>query len=85
MWQELLLEPMTDRRRQCRGRNGFFDGSRIFVVKTEQSGTLPAEVLVEVYSSKVGRDAPIRISLTPEDARKLGEILRGEDEWQPCS
>jgi len=72
MIKELKLTPPIETRRQSRGRNGFFNAYSITVVETS------GQTLIEVDSARPGKEPPIRISLAPDDARKLGEILRGE-------
>lgn len=58
-----------ERRRQSRGRNGFFNAVRAFITRSGD------EVWIEVESSRPGEEPPIRISLTVADAISLGKGL----------
>jgi hypothetical protein len=63
--------PSADKRTvpDCKGRNGWFEPKTIEIIAAD------GNVSVDVYSAKRGREAPIVLWLTPNEAYELGRAL----------
>jgi len=71
-WKEFKLKVQG----LSRGRNGFFDAARVDLVRVPPTpGTSGDDIVMEVYSRRVGRTAPIKLSICPQDAVDIGRHL----------
>ena len=55
----------------CRGRNGPFNASRVEV----KAGSLEDVLFIDVYSKRVGRTAPIQMTISEAEASELIRAL----------
>ena len=65
-----MIEITCDRKRStARGRNGWFSLARIEVKEVAM------QVWIDAYSRRAGKDAPVMIEITLDEAEKLAHAL----------